>query len=95
MTAETEYVELVRVGDRVEAALLAAFLEDDGDLEFHRTEIGMMDPIFPRVTRPVIFSVPRDHLERANELLEEYRRLIAEHPPEVISNETADAEPED
>lgn len=88
MTDETIWVELVRIGDRVEAALLAAFLEDDGDIEFHRTEIGMMDPLFPRVTRPVIFSVPQEHLERAAELLEEYRRLIAENPPVAISDES-------
>jgi len=92
MTGQDEFVELVRIGDRVEAALFAAFLEDGGDVEFHRTGIGMMDPIFPRVTRPVIFSVPAAHLERAKELLEEYRRLIVEHPPQVISEETGEPE---
>ena len=95
MTIETEYTELVRIGDRVEAALFAAFLEDAGDVEFYRTEIGMMDPLFPRVTRPVIFRVPADQLERATELLEEYRRLIAETPPTVISDETSEESGDD
>jgi hypothetical protein len=77
MPEDTNFIELVRIGDPVQAALLAAFLEDGG-IEFHRTAIGMMDPLFPRAARPVIFSVPAEFEERGRELLNEYRRLIDE-----------------
>lgn len=75
--SEQEYAELVRIGDPVEADLLAAFLED-GEIEFqvvNRSGAGFMSQLMPRAQNPVVFRVLEEHLEIGKMLLEEYRTM--------------------
>ena len=56
MAEQSEYVELVRISDPVQADLLAAFLED-GDIEFqvvNRSGAGFMSQLIPRAANPVL-----------------------------------------
>jgi len=77
MTEEERFVELVRIGDPIQADLLAAFLED-GEIDFqciNRTTAGLMAQLMPRAQNPVIFRVREEDLERAEDLLAEYRKM--------------------
>ena len=77
MSPEYEYTELVRIGDPIQADLLAAFLED-GDLHFqiiNRHSAGFMANLVPREANPVIFKVLEPDMEQGNTLLLEYRKL--------------------
>ena len=77
MTEQSEYVELTRVSDPVQADLLAAFLED-GDVEFqvvNRSGAGFMSQLIPRAANPVVFRILTEDFERGKTLLEEYNSL--------------------
>jgi hypothetical protein len=77
MAEQSEYVELVRISDPVQADLLAAFLED-GDIEFqvvNRSGAGFMSQLIPRSANPVLFRILVDDLERGKVLLSEYQML--------------------
>lgn len=79
----SEYVELTRISDPVQADLLAAFLED-GDVEFqvvNRSGAGFMSQLIPRSANPVVFRILRDDLERGRVLLEEYNSLQSQPAP--------------
>jgi hypothetical protein len=86
MQEQSEYSELVRIGDPIAADLLAAFLED-GDIEFqmvNRSGAGFMSQLIPRAANPVIFRVLTEDLSRAKILLEEYHRLQSEPADESL-----------
>ena len=77
MAPEGHFVELERIGDPIQAELLTAFL-GDSEIEFivqNRVGPGMMSQLMPRAQNAVIFRVREEHLERGNELLEEYRKM--------------------
>ena len=93
MTEQSEYVELTRVSDPVQADLLAAFLED-GDVEFqvvNRSGAGFMSQLIPRAANPVVFRILTDDLERGKLLLKEYEGLQSQR---VSSNGSDDLEDE-
>jgi len=79
MAPEGNFVELVRIGDPIQADLLTAFL-GDSEIEFIvQNRVGpMMSQLMPRAQNAVIFRVREEHLERGNELLEEYRKMQSE-----------------
>ncbi|MBN2531008.1 MAG: hypothetical protein JXR76_31770 [Deltaproteobacteria bacterium] len=96
MTEQSEYVELTRVSDPVQADLLAAFLED-GDVEFqvvNRSGAGFMSQLIPRAANPVLFRILAEDLERGKVLLEEYQSLQQQPSPEDgnLDEDTNDAE---
>ncbi len=77
MAEQSEYVELVRISDPVQADLLAAFLED-GDIEFqvvNRSGAGFMSQLIPRAANPVLFRILAKDLDRGKVLLSEYQML--------------------
>lgn len=77
MSEQGDYVELIRIGDPVQADLLAAFFED-GDIEFqvvNRSGAGFMSQLMPRAANPVVFRILEDDFERGKVLLDEYRSL--------------------
>jgi hypothetical protein len=77
MAPDGSFVELVRIGDPIEADLFTAFL-GDAEVEFivgNRVGAGMMFHLMPRAQKPVVFMVREDDLERAQELLEDYRAM--------------------
>ena len=79
----SEYVELTRISDPVQADLLAAFLED-GDVEFqvvNRSGAGFMSQLIPRSANPVVFRILRDDLDRGKVLLDEYTTLQGQPTP--------------
>ncbi len=79
MAPDGNFVELVRIGDPIEADLLTAFL-GNSEIEFivqNRVGTGMMNQLMPRAQNAVIFRVREEHLDRARELLEEYRKMQA------------------
>jgi hypothetical protein len=81
MGEEDKLVELTRIVDPVEADLVAAFLEDD-ELEFQmRRNARTMASIMPASEVPTVFMVYEADLERAKDLLEEYRKVQAASLP--------------
>ncbi len=77
MAPDGNFVELVRIGDPIEADLLTAFL-GNSEIEFivqNRMGTGMMNQLMPRAQNAVIFRVRKENLERGKELLEEYRKM--------------------
>ncbi len=77
MAPDGNFVELVRIGDPIQADLITAFL-GDSEIEFivqNRIGPGMMSQLMPRAQNAVIFRVRKENLERAQELLEEYRKM--------------------
>jgi hypothetical protein len=92
MTTENKLVELTRVYDQVEADLIAAFLEDDG-LEFQmRRSARTMATIMPPSEVPTIIMVYETDLERAKDLLEEYRKVQAASLPPDDAVDTGEGE---
>ncbi len=80
MAPDGNFVELVRIGDPIQADLLTAFL-GDSEIEFivqNRLGPGMMSQLMPRAQNAVIFRVREEHLEHAKELLEDYRKMQLE-----------------
>jgi len=79
MAPDGGFVELVRIGDTIQADLFIAYL-GDAEIEFivqGRESAGMMSHLMPRAQKPVIISVHEDDLEHATELLAEYRAMQA------------------
>lgn len=77
MAPDGSFVELVRIGDPIQADLFTAFL-GDAEVEFivgNRMGSGMMTQLMPQAAQPVVFMVREDDLERATELLEDYRKM--------------------
>ena len=74
METETEeFEELIRMTDRVEADLLAAFLED-GDVTFKLIKNAQtMASLMPSSQVPVVIQVLKEDLPRAQELLETFQ----------------------
>lgn len=74
MTDDAEkYDELIRIGNPIEADLLAAFLED-GEITFKLVKSAQtMAPILPSSQAPIVFYVLKEDIPRANELIEAYR----------------------
>ena len=67
------FKELIRIGDPIEADLLAAFLED-GDITFKLIKSAQtMAPILPSAEAPIVFQVLKEDFPRAEELLEAYK----------------------
>ncbi|MBN2714813.1 MAG: hypothetical protein JXX14_03095 [Deltaproteobacteria bacterium] len=97
MTERSEYVELTRVSDPVQADLLAAFLED-GDVEFqvvNRSGAGFMSQLIPRSANPVLFRILATDFERGKVLLEEYNTLQLQPTPsddDALTGDDGDAE---
>lgn len=94
MTEQSEYLELIRIGDPVQADLFAAFL-DDGDVEFqvvNRSGAGFMSQLIPRAANPVVFRVLEEDLERGKILLDEYRAMqkVVMPSDETIQNVEAE-----
>ena len=88
MTADNDkFKELVRIGDPIEADLLAAFLED-GEITFKLIKTAQtMASLMPATQTPIVFQVLEDDLPRAQELLEEYReQQRASMPPDANGN---------
>ena len=90
METETEeFEELIRMTDRVEADLLAAFLED-GEVRFKLIRNAQtMASLMPPSEVPVVFRVLKEDMPRARELLDrfvedQHKRIDADQlPPEL------------
>ena len=68
-----EFVEFTRIDNRVEADLFAAFLEDS-DVQFKLIENAQtMASLMPAAQVPVVFYVLKEDMQRAAELLQEYK----------------------
>jgi len=68
-----ESEELTRVTDRIEADLLAAFLEDD-EVTFKMIKNAQtMASLMPPSQVPVVFHVLKEHIPRAKDLLEAFQ----------------------
>ncbi|MBN2801616.1 MAG: DUF2007 domain-containing protein [Deltaproteobacteria bacterium] len=98
MSEDGHYVDLVKIGDPIEADLLSAFL-GDSEIEFevvNRGTAGIMSNIMPASVNPIVFKVLEDDKERALELIEEYRMLQkASIPPDSDDDEDNDSEVDD
>ena len=71
--SQERFKELARVGDPLEADLLAAFLED-GDVTFKLIKTAQtMASLMPASQTPIVFHVLEEDLPRARELLQAYR----------------------
>jgi hypothetical protein len=93
MAEQSEYVELVRISDPVQADLLAAFLED-GDIEFqvvNRSGAGFMSQLIPRAANPVLFRILAKDLERGKVLLSEYQ-MLQQKPSSPDENDDNDGD---
>jgi hypothetical protein len=92
MAEQSEYVELVRISDPVQADLLAAFLED-GDIEFqvvNRSGAGFMSQLIPRAANPVLFRILAKDLDRGKVLLSEYQ-MLQQKPSSPNENDDDDS----
>ena len=87
MSDDTEkYEAFVRIGNLIEADLLAAFLED-GDITFKLIKSAQtMAPILQASQAPTVFYVLKEDLPRAKTLLEAYREAMAS---ETIEDEAS------
>lgn len=71
---QDEFEALIRVTDRIEANALAAFLEDDGVIFKMIQNAQTMASLMPPAEVPVSFHVLKEHIPRAKQLLETYRK---------------------
>lgn len=77
MAPDGNFVELVRIEDPIEADLFTAFL-GDAEIEFivgNRVGAGMMTQLMPQAQKPVVFMVREEDMDRARELLADYRGM--------------------
>lgn len=95
---EPRFVELTTVADPIQAELLAVFL-DSNDLEFRMLGIRsapVLTALNPGAQEPVVFEVPADRLDSAEELLTEYQLMQSrefvpsEFPPPFEGDENED-----
>lgn len=79
MAPDGNFVELVRITDQIQSDLFVAFL-GDAEVEFivqNRMGTGIMAQLMPGTENPVIIRVREDDMERAQELLADYRKMQA------------------